>query len=135
MKKRTILSLAVTVIIFAVIAIHLQKEASAETQQTSIYLFIKSTDGELHGNYTASLINAKTGQIVLDLPGQKFGNYPSIHGGQGLFPNEDDVFFISVCSDQNWGEVSPQFKITDGEDIEMTIEAHYRCPHLPAVFE
>ncbi len=132
MKTRTIITLTVLALVFTVLAFQLQKEAAAETQSSNIYLSIESTDGQNHGPYVAQLINATTGQVILDLPGQEIGGYPSIHGGTGSFPT--NIYFkIRVCSNQNWGETSPQFKIKDGENVNMTIVVHRNCPMFPAV--
>jgi hypothetical protein len=133
MKKRTILSLAIVAIVFTVIAFQIQREATAKPGSITITLTIRSTDGEEHGTYLAKVINMRTGDVEGTLP-SKIGTYPPIHEGPVVL-NSSDPYQIFVCSNQNWGDVTPQFYMINGQNLEFVLTAHFKCPQPPARIE
>lgn len=130
MKKRTILSIAVALIVFAAIVFQLHKEAIAETESDLPLVMVYSIDGLDHGPYTAELVNLTTRQIIPLSQNRKGGIYPSVFGGNGggdLQFNSNHNYLIHVCSQiLPWGVNSSIFHMPATTDFVLT--AGSGCP-------
>lgn len=136
MKKTTFLSLAIVVIISAVIALQTYKEASAENQDVSVTVTIYEYSREYHGPYTAELINLTTHEITqLSMNLDKFSVPPSIRGGSRPTPGTADNFIIHVCTSSGasgvtYGANSAPFHIT-GSHTNINVTVSPGCPAVP----
>ncbi len=134
MKKRTILSLAIASIVFAVIAFQLNKEAIAQPPDTPVTVSILTTDSMDHGSYTVELVNLTTHEIRFLQPMKKPGVYPAMHGGGCPSPLNTDNFLVHVCSTQRWGVISWTFQM-DETPVNITLTAGSLCPAYGFKFE